>query len=88
MGHTKLEIDVYSCRECGWVGTEPRVVKAQELMPNEMGSVRNGSRGGQLWHRFECPLCYAPITPSHPVDLVQVAAVDERKKAPGSNGDE
>ena len=75
MGHTKLEIDVYSCDACGWVGTEPRTVKVKELSPNEMGQVRNGSRGGQLWHRFECPLCHTPIKPSSPVSLLQVATI-------------
>ena len=85
MGHTKLELDVYSCDGCGWVGTQPRMVKVKELAHNEMGQVRNGSRGGQLWHRFECPLCHTPIKPSNPVSLLQVATVDERKKVASSS---
>jgi rubredoxin len=88
MGHTKLEIDVYSCDSCGWVGTQPRKVKVQALLANEMGQVRNGSRGGQLWHRFECPLCHTPIKPSSPVDLLQVAAIEERKRAPANDNEE
>ncbi len=79
MGHSKLEIDVYSCEACGWVGTEPRKVKVAELAANEMGQVRNGSRGGQVWERFDCPLCHTSIKASRPVSLLQVATVKGQK---------
>ena len=80
MGHAKFEIDVYSCAACGWVGTQPRKVKVKELAHDEMGRVCNGSRGGQLRYRFECPNCRTPIKPSSPVDLIEVATIEARKK--------
>jgi len=80
MGHTKLEIDVYSCAACGWVGTQLRMVKVEELAHDEMGQVRNGSRGGQLRYRFDCPNCRIPIKPSSPVNLIEVKTVETRKK--------
>jgi len=80
MGHTKLELDVYSCAVCGWIGIHPRVVKVKELASDEMGQVHNGSRGGQMRQRFECPNCRTPIKPSSPVDLIEVATIEARKK--------
>ena len=88
MGHAKLTIDVYSCAVCGWVGTRPRAVKVKELASDEMGQVRNGSRGGQIRYRFECPNCRTPIKPSSPVDLIEVATIEARKKKENQSSSE
>jgi len=80
MGHQKLEIDIYSCHECGWIGIDPRDVKVKDLQPDEMGRIKTGSRGGRVVHRLECPVCRKPIRASFPIELQQMNTVDPRKK--------
>jgi len=80
MGHQKLEIDIYSCNECGWIGIDPRDVKVKDLQPDEMGRIQTGSRGGRVVHRLECPVCRKPIRASFPIELQQMNTVDPRKK--------
>jgi len=82
MGCKKIETTVYSCEGCGWVGIEPLRQKVEKLAPGSLGDLLRGSRSAQAYSQISCPICKAPIMPSPPVNLIEVASIEQAAAAP------